>query len=157
VPRLAIAAKSGNWPGFRHIYRQRLFWMAGISFAGCVVLLVFGEAVLRLLIGHGGITAHSVHSLWWIMIALLGVLIGGTVGQVTSVAFYAMGDTKTPTNLFIWTFTIYIPIKVLAFLKYGLMGLAVATSAHLIVNFLLQLFVLERVTSPARAAALKPR
>ena len=91
------------------------------------------------------------------MIALLGVLVGGTVGQVTAIAFYAMGDTKTPTNLFIGTFTIYIPIKVLTFLHYGLMGLAVATSVHLVLNFLLQLAVLERVTSPARAAALKAR
>lgn len=157
VPRLAIAAKSGNWPGFRHIYRQRLLWMAGISVMGGVMLLVFGEPALRLLIGHGGITAASVHSLWWIMIALLGVLVGGTVGQVTAVAFYAMGDTKTPTNLFIVTFTIYIPIKVLAFFHYGLMGLAVATSIHLIVNLLLQLAILERVTSPTRSAALRIR
>src|SRR5229473_3789206 len=138
APRLAIAAKSGDWPRFRRIYRERLLWMAGISVLGCVLLLVFGKSVLHLMIGHGGITADNVHSLWWIMIALLGVLVGGTVAQITAVAFYAMGDTKTPTNLFIWTFTIYIPIKVITFLHYGLMGLAVATSVHLVVNFLLQ-------------------
>ena len=131
--------------------------MVGISAMGCLMLLVVGEPALRLLIGHGGITASSVHSLWWIMIALLGVLVGGTVGQVIAVAFYAMGDTKTPTNLFIVTFTIYIPIKVLAFFHYGLMGLAVATSFHQIVNLLLQLVILERVTSPTRAAALRVR
>jgi peptidoglycan biosynthesis protein MviN/MurJ (putative lipid II flippase) len=157
VPRLAIAAKSGDWVSFRRIYRERLLWMAGISVLGCVFLLIFGESALRLMIGHGGITAQNVQMLWLIMIALLGVLVGGTVGQVTAVAFYAMGDTKTPTNLFILTFTIYIPVKVLVFLRYGLMGLAVATSVHLIVNFLIQLFVLERRTSPTRTAALKVR
>jgi hypothetical protein len=46
---------------------------------------------------------------------------------------------------------------VLVFFRYGLMGLAVATSVHLVVNFLLQLAILERTTSPARAAALKVR
>ena len=86
------------------------------------------------------------------MLALSGLLIGGTAGQVTSVAFYAMGDTKTPTMLFIWTFTIYIPIKVLVFVQYGLVGLAVATSAHLLINFLLQLIVLERVTARKQTA-----
>ncbi len=155
VPRLAIAAKSGDWPGFRRIYRERLLWMVGISVLGCALLPVFGESALRLMIGHGGITAQNVHSLWWIMIALLGLLVGGNLGQVTAVAFYAMGDTKTPTDLFIWTFTIYIPIKVLTFLHYGLMGLAVATSVHLVLNFLLQLAVLERATSPKRTAALE--
>ena len=150
VPRLALAAKSGNWINFRRIYRQRLLWMVGLAVAVFVILLFFGEPLLHLLIGHGGITAQNVRMLWWIMLALTGLLLGGTAGQVTSVAFYAMGDTKTPTMLFVWTFTIYVPIKVLVFLHYGLLGLAVATSAHLIVNFLLQLAVLEKDTARIR-------
>ena len=150
VPRLALAAKSGNWVNFRRTYRQRLLWMVGLAVAAFVILLFFGEPLLHLLIGHGGITAQNVRMLWWIMLALTGLLLGGTAGQVTSVAFYAMGDTKTPTMLFVWTFTVYVPIKVLVFLHYGLLGLAVATSAHLIVNFLLQLVVLERNTAQIR-------
>lgn len=153
VPRLAHAAKSDDWPNFRHIYRQRLLWVAGLGVAAGIILLVFGEDLLRLMIGHGGITAENVRLLWWIMLALIGLLIGGTAGQSTSVAFYAMGDTKTPTMLFVWTFTIYIPIKALVFLRYGLIGLAIATSVHLIVNFLLQLLVLERATRTEVAGA----
>lgn len=155
VPRLAIVAKSGDWPAFRKLYRSRLLWMAGISALGCILFLIFGEGTLRLVVGHGGITAGSVRVLWWMMVALLGVLVGGPLGQVTSVAFYAMGDTKTPTKLFILSFTVYIPIKVFAFFQYRLIGLAIAISAHLIVNFLLQLLVLERLTSPARMSRLK--
>jgi putative peptidoglycan lipid II flippase len=152
VPRLAHAAKSGDWSDFRHIYRQRLLWVAGLGVAAGIVLLLFGEDLLHLMIGHGGITAGNVRLLWWIMIALIGLLIGGTAGQATSVAFYAMGDTKTPTMLFAWTFTIYIPIKAMVFLRYGLIGLAIATSVHLIVNFLLQLLILERVISRTQIA-----
>jgi peptidoglycan biosynthesis protein MviN/MurJ (putative lipid II flippase) len=152
LPRLALAAQSGEWIRFRRTYRQRLWWMAGLGIAAGVILLVFGESLLHLMIGHGGITAQNVRLLWWIMLALSGLLIGGTAGQVTSVAFYAMGDTKTPTMLFIWTFTIYIPIKVLVFLHYGLVGLAVVTSAHLLLNFLLQFIVLERVTARKQTA-----
>jgi peptidoglycan biosynthesis protein MviN/MurJ (putative lipid II flippase) len=145
VPRLALAAKSGDWRNFRHTYRQRLLWMAGLAVATLLVLLVFGEPLLHLMIGHGGITAQNVHMLWWIMLGLIGLMMGGTAGQITAVAFYAMGDTKTPTMLFVWTFTIYIPIKVIVFLHYGLIGLAIATSVHLIMNFLLQLIFLEQV------------
>jgi putative peptidoglycan lipid II flippase len=147
VPRLALAAKSGDWLRFRRIYRQRILWMFGLGIASGLVLLVFGQSVLHFMIGHGGITADNVQMLWWIMLALTGLLIGGTAGQVTAVAFYATGDTRTPTMLFVWTFTIYIPIKVLVFLRYGLLGLAIATSAHLMVNFLLQFLVLERVSA----------
>jgi peptidoglycan biosynthesis protein MviN/MurJ (putative lipid II flippase) len=152
VPRLALAAKSGDWTTFRHIYRQRLLLMAGLGVAATLTILVFGESLLHLMIGHGGITAESVQTLWWIMLALIGLLIGGTAGQVTAVAFYAKGDTKTPTMLFVWTFTLYIPVKVLVFLHYGLLGLAVITSVHLIINFLLQLVILERVTGRTQIA-----
>ncbi len=144
VPRLALAAKAGDWPAFRRIYRHRLGWMLVITIAGAAGLVVVGEPLLRLMIGHGGITAENVHQLWWILIALAGVLIGGASGQVISAAFYAIGDTRTPTVLFIITYTIYIPIKIVVFVKYGVIGLALATSIHLVINCLLQLVVLER-------------
>ena len=143
VPRLAIAAKSRKWSSFRHIYRQRLLSMLGITVAACAALFLVGEPLLRLMIGHGGITTQNVHMLWWIMLALGGLLVGGAAGQVTSGAFYAMGDTRTPTILFIGTYTVYIPVKIIVFLRYGVIGLAAATSLHLIVNFLVQLMVLE--------------
>src|SRR5207248_1840358 len=67
VPRLAVAAKSGDWPNFRRIYHHRLFWMLGITIGATLGLFVIGETFLRLMIGHGGITAQNVHMLWWIM------------------------------------------------------------------------------------------
>jgi peptidoglycan biosynthesis protein MviN/MurJ (putative lipid II flippase) len=59
-----------------------------------------------------------------------------------------MGDTRTPTMLFIVTFTIYVPIKILVFLRYGMIGLAAATSLHLVINFLMQLALLEMTRLP---------
>jgi len=112
--------------------------------AATLGLFAVGEPLLRQMIGHGGIKTGNVHQLWLIMVALSGVLIGGTSGQVISSAFYALGDTRTPTMLFIVTYTIYIPIKIVVFMKYGVLGLAAVTSIHLAVNFLLQLAVLER-------------
>lgn len=154
APALAVEATAGDWRAYRRIYRERLVWTACLIVSGYLILLGAGNLLLHSLIGHGGITAENVRALWWILVALGGALVGGTVGQITSVAFYAMGDTKTPTKLFVWTYTIYIPIKVAVFLRYGLMGLAVATSVHLIVNFVLQLITLEKHTSPIAASAL---
>lgn len=144
VPHLAIAAKSNDWTSFKRIYYQRLLWMLAITSAGGVGLFLIGEPLLRLMIGHGGITTQNVHTLWFIMLALVGLLIGGTAGQVISGAFYAIGDTRTPTMLFIGTYTVYIPVKILVFLRYGVVGLALATSVHLLVNFIVQTVVLEK-------------
>jgi putative peptidoglycan lipid II flippase len=151
VPLLAIAFKAGAWSKFRHIYRLRLAWMLTVTITAALGLFVVGEPLLRLMIGRGGITSENVHTLWWILLALSGVMIGGACGQVISGAFYAIGDTRTPTLLFIVSYTVYLPIKIVVFLKYGLMGLALATSAHLAINFLLQLAVLESLI--ARTAA----
>lgn len=153
VPALATEAKAGDWFAYRRIYRERLLWTACLIASGYLVLLAAGNVLLRSLIGHGGITAENVRALWWIMVALGGAAAGGVAGQITSAAFYAAGDTKTPTKLFVWTYTIYVPIKVAAFLRYGLIGLAVTTSVHLTINFLLQLITLERSASPVKVPA----
>jgi len=150
IPRLAIAAKNADWKDFRRIYRHRVLWTLAATAGATLALFAVGEPLLRQMIGHGGITGKNVHQLWLILVALSGVLIGGTSGQVVSSAFYAIGDTRTPTMLFIITYTIYIPIKIVVFLKYGLLGLAAVTSVHLSLNFLLQLVVLElRLGAPA--------
>lgn len=154
LPLLTLTANN-SWARFRSLYRHRLMIVAGLSSSGVLVLYFFGEPLLHLAIGHGGITAEHVHALWLVMIALVGMLAGGAAGQITSTAFYAMGNTTTPTRLFILTYTIYLPFKVLAFLRYGLMGLAIATSVHLIVNFTLQLIVLERATAPTQAPEIE--
>ena len=144
VPALAIAAKAANVDTLKRAYRERLIWVAAIGFLTLVGLLALGEPLLHLMIGRGGITAGNVRLLWWMLIILLGSFVGGALGQVTSASFFAIGNTKTPTTIFILTFTIYLPVKIVMFLHYGLLGLAGAISIHLVSNFLIQLVTLER-------------
>jgi peptidoglycan biosynthesis protein MviN/MurJ (putative lipid II flippase) len=66
------------------------------------------------------------------------------MGQILSTAFYAMGDTRTPTLVGISTFSAYIPIKFLVFFYYGLIGLAVSTSVFFITNVVVQALLLEK-------------
>jgi putative peptidoglycan lipid II flippase len=88
------------------------------------------------------------------MLALSGLLIGGTAGQVISTAFYAVGDTWRPTMLFIATYTVYVPLKILVFLRWGVIGIAVAASVHLVLNFLVQLSVLEITITRRRTSTI---
>jgi peptidoglycan biosynthesis protein MviN/MurJ (putative lipid II flippase) len=118
--------------------------MVGLTGAICLGLVSFGDSALHAMIGRGGITAENVQTLWWTMVALAGVLVGGAVGQVTAGAFYAAGDTKTPTKFFVLTYTVYVPIKIFVFRRYGLTGLAVASSVYFMLNLVLQLIALER-------------
>lgn len=144
VPLLAKKAHEGEWLSFRESFRRRLIWMGLLTTTGYVVVLLTGERILTLLIGNGGVTRDNVHSLWLIMVALVGLLIGGGMGQISATTFYAKGDTRTPTRLGIWTYTVCIPVKVLLFLRYGLIGLAISTSIFVLVNLGLQVVILEK-------------
>ena len=82
--------------------------------------------------------------LWLLLMALGGQWIGGGVGAVTTVAYYARGDTLTPTRLGVITFTLYLPLKVWAFFAWGTVGLAVTTSLFFLANAVLQVLLLNR-------------
>ena len=143
APRLALAADAGEWGRYRRAYRARLLLIGLISALGLLLLLAFGTHALRLAIGHAGVTAENVYTLWLVIIVLVGAFFGGVSGQVASGAFYAMGDTKTPTKVSALIYTLYLPLKIAVFLRYGLMGLAATMSAYFVISFLVQFVMLE--------------
>lgn len=144
VPLLSMLHKAGDIDGFRRTYQRKLLQVGAISLAGLLFLGLFGQAMLDLLVGHGNVSTANVKELWWIMIWLGGMFVGGTVGQISSTTFYACGDTITPTRMSMLTYTAYVPCKVVAFYFWGVMGLAIATSIYYIINSLLQVYLLER-------------
>src|SRR6266536_870329 len=146
VPLVAKQAGQGEWLSLRETFRRRLILMALITGAVYLGFLLAGEWLLTLLIGHGGVTRENVHVLWMIMAALAGMVIGGAMGQITSTTFYAMGDTRKTTRLSVLSFTFYVPLKFFAFLRYGLIGLAVATTVYYLGNLVVQTVVLEGFT-----------
>lgn len=156
VPRLAVAADAGEWLSFRRAYRVRLLLTALLSAAGFSLLLAFGPQALRLTIGHAGVTAENFHTLWLVMIALAGAFAGGVSGQTAAGAFYAMGDTKTPTKVSVAVYTLYLPLKVAVFIGYGLVGLAVTMSVYCVINFVAQFALLESAVSRRRSATHVP-
>ena len=143
VPALSCLHKAGDRSGFRRLYRRRVAQAGALGLLALLVLALAGRPLLGLLVGYGSITPGNVADLWWMMLWLGGMFLGSVLGQISSTSFYASGDTSTPTRLSICTYTVYLPVKVLAFYRAGIMGLALATSALLIVNFLLQHHILR--------------
>lgn len=144
VPLLSKLHKSGDIVGFRNIYLKKISQVSAITIVGMLILTLFGQSILALLIGYGNVSSSNVDNLWWIMLWLGGVFLGSATGQIASSSFYACGDTITPTRISIITYTLYIPSKVIAFNHFGVMGLALTTSLYYIINFSLQIYLLER-------------
>jgi len=90
-----------------------------------------------------GIGPNNVHTLWLTLVALGGTFVGGALVQATAAAFYGLGNTKTPTKVSTVLYTLYIPIKILAFIKFGLIGLAVSMSSYFLTNSVSQFWLIE--------------
>jgi putative peptidoglycan lipid II flippase len=143
VPRLSGLAHRSRWVEFRSAVRSRLAIVIAILAIGYLMFLAVGRFVLEMFVGRGGVTPENVGSLFTIMIALGGFLLGAACGQITAVSFYAQGDTVTPTRIGIITFLLFVPVKIAAFLQFGLVGLAISVSAYFVSSFAIQYFVLE--------------
>ena len=144
VPILSKLYKAGDIENFRLIYNRKLWQVSIIGIVGLLLLGVLGRSALDLLVGYGNITTDNEKELWWVMIWLGGMFIGGLGGQICSSTFYACGNTKTPTQMSMLTYTVYIPCKVAAFYFWGVAGLGIATSIYYMTNLLLLVYLLKK-------------
>lgn len=137
IPDLAVCAKRGDMPGFVGLYRRRLAILALVGGASYILLLVAGQPALALLLGHGKTSAGDIATLWHLMVASGGILLFGCVGVLVAGAYYALGDTRTPTYLSMASFTLFVAVKYFAFQAFGAIGVALAASGYFAVNALL--------------------
>jgi putative peptidoglycan lipid II flippase len=159
IPRLAQSALSNDWSEFRRINRNRLTALLLIAVVTYLMLLLLGRPVLSLLFEHSRFGPDQVRRLWWLLVALGGLWIGGAAGQIVATSFYAQGDTRTPMRIGSFWFTIGIGLKLAGFYLFGIWGVAIGTSISYLASATAQQLALERryrpatVTSPAPSAA----
>jgi putative peptidoglycan lipid II flippase len=146
APKLAVYAREERWSSYRRHYQGRLVLLVVITMGSCVFVII-GAPLFRLVVGEAGIEGRNLHTLWLIMIALGGTLVGGALVQATAGAFYARGNTKTPTKVSTLLYTLYIPAKIVAFFKFGLIGLALTMSTYFLANSVIQFWLLRKEVS----------
>jgi putative peptidoglycan lipid II flippase len=144
VPEMAKAHASGDEKRYNHILKKRLIISFVCTIISFLAVLIIGQWVLSFIFSFKKFTVQDVYKLWWLLVLLVGYLIGGLTGSITSSAFYAKGDTVTPTRIGTVLFTLYIPVKIFCYVKFGIGGLAISISAYYIISFLLQLFFLRK-------------
>jgi murein biosynthesis integral membrane protein MurJ len=144
VPLLARYAERRDWKRFRQVNRQRLAVLLLIAITTYAGLLAFGRPLLSLLFEDGRFTGEQVRQLWWLLVALGGLWIGGTAGQIVATSFYAQGETRLLTRIGALWFTVGIGLKLLGFYFFGLWGVAIGTSLTYLASATAQQLVLER-------------
>jgi putative peptidoglycan lipid II flippase len=153
VPLLARSSSAGQWRDFTRVSGRRLRVMLMITLGLIPVLVLVGQPLLSAVLAHGQFSYTRIQELWWILLLLSGVWVGGAAGQVLSTSFYASGDTRTPTRIGVIGFTIAIVLKLIAFWYFGILGLAVAASLYYLGNTVALLLTLRRDLRRAASVA----
>lgn len=140
VPHLSKLYKSGDGVGFYNVYKRTLLKVGGFVIIFIIGFYFFGKVVLDFLVGYGGLDVDRVDKLFVIMMCLSGFLVGSIISQIVTSAFYAVGITKTVMHIASVNYTIFIPIKIMAFFEWGVYGLALSSTAYQLCNMSLLIY-----------------
>lgn len=134
LPKLSLLAKENNWDEFSKLYTKKLKIIVIFFLFGLIAFYFVGEYVLDLAFSFGKMNENHIKFLWWIMLLLFGYWAGGMLGQILSISFYAIGNTKTPTIIGVSGYTLGMILKIAGFVNFGIIGVAVATSIYYMIN-----------------------
>lgn len=141
---LSAEHKLNNQKIFFSILVKKLRVIFIVCLIGLFAIILVGEPLLRWGLVFGEFTIIHAAEMWVLLILSAGMFVGGAMGSMSSGAFYAQGDTITPTLLGSFAFTLGIFLKIAMFKIYGVHGLAIAISVYYILSLSIQLFVLWR-------------
>ncbi len=118
-----------------HKYFMRLYKIVFLlSAAACIIIVFSGKWFLSLIVISGKISTEQIDSLYKVIVALLGVAVGGSLSSVLVNAFYANGLTGIVSVMGTSLHIIGIVTKVVFFNIYGFYSLPIVFSGKSILN-----------------------
>lgn len=141
VPELAKLAAQGQHGQFTNLHRKRLKLVFGLSLGICAGIAAF--YTLRETVGSfllksglsGSLSAQDIVTLAAIFVLSSGTVLCGGVNHAFLTAYYAKGNTATPTRLEFIGYCVSLLLKAGGIALLGLSGIAMAISLHYLFNF----------------------
>jgi len=135
--------------------------MASVPSAAVALMVILGGGLGLLLLPRnstqlviGSLNAESLSRLFHVMLYMSGLLPCVALINALTNGYYAKGDTRTPTRVGVWAFTIGAGMKVAGYCAGGIMGMAVAVSVYAIIYCAILFTLLERQTKQLLVARL---
>jgi putative peptidoglycan lipid II flippase len=134
VPQLSRLAHRHSWHEFRAVYKKQSLLMlvpaGGVALAAASLAAIILKMIPSDPARHvaGSLTGESLSRMMVVTIAMAGVLPFTSIANSQINAYYAMGDTRTPTKIFLVIFMIGTVLKVFGFLMAGIKGMALAVT-----------------------------
>lgn len=144
ITRLSVAHRNNEQAAFSNDLRKTLAIMAMVIISAIACLALVGLPILTLVMTHGAFDESDSRVLWILLLLLCGQFFAGCLGSLVAGAFYAQGDTTTPTWIGALSFTIGIFVKFAFFHWFGFYGLVVAISLYYCQSLIFLLLSLYR-------------
>jgi putative peptidoglycan lipid II flippase len=143
-PVLVVHAASGHREHLKSEVGHALQLLVFLLLPLCLALGWYPVSIIRDLFERGRFTPADTLVVADLLLLYLGVLVGGSAGEILSKTFFAMGDSRTPTAVRIVGFVVGAGLKLWWGTQYGLRGLVWATSCYYLLIALLDWVLLNR-------------
>ncbi len=150
LPTFSAQVASGKLNEMRASFTSTLRMILFLSIPAMVGLILLREDIVRLLYQRGEFTASSTTLVAWALLWYAVGLVGHSIVEITSRAFYAQHDTKTPVIVGVGAMSLNLVLSILfsrLFTAVGWMphgGLALANSTATILEALVLLAFMQK-------------
>jgi putative peptidoglycan lipid II flippase len=108
----------------------------------------YSRPVIRDLYQRGLFTADDTQAVALLVLLYLVMVMAAAFGDVAAKVFYAMSDTRTPTLIGCFGFTLGVLLKILLTRLVGVAGIVAATSAYFLLNSVIMSVLIFRRLGP---------
>jgi putative peptidoglycan lipid II flippase len=150
LPTFSAQVAAGKLDEMRSSFTSTLRMILFLSIPSMVGLILLREDIVRLLYQRGEFTASSTTLVAWALLWYAVGLVGHCIVEITSRAFYAQHDTKTPVMVGVGAMSLNLVLSILfsrLFSAVGWMphgGLALANSTATILEALVLLSFMQK-------------
>ncbi|MDX2186874.1 MAG: murein biosynthesis integral membrane protein MurJ [Opitutaceae bacterium] len=133
-PLIAKHAAAADFKAMGEDFRKGLRLILVINLPAAVGMALLSEPIVRLLFQHGRFTASDtaamVDLVRWFVVAMPFY----SVVSLTTRAFYAIKDMKTPVRAATWSFVVNVVLSLLLLAPLGASGLVISSTVAIIVQ-----------------------
>lgn len=144
LPHLSKALKQPDGLEASRVFAQTSVAALTLALAAAIGLFALADELMSVLFERGAFTAHDAHMSALALMAYSVGLPAFILVKITSTAFFAAEDTKTPVTTGFASLGVCIALSVALMQVMGHTGLALASSLAAWLNVLVQLYLLQR-------------
>lgn len=138
IPRIGQLFKSKENHEILPLYKSNIRLLTIIALAIGVLIFSFDKGWSDMLgLNKWENYTQLSNVIYWLFIYFFATCLG----QYVSSCFYVCEDTKTPTYVSVITYSIFVPIKVITFINFGIKGLALSTSIYHLCNLVIMMHI----------------